>query len=252
MVYQYIYNNTILLYFYYVAGFKLTISVKWIIYYKYNIQGGFKMKTLKFKLLTLGILSTVILSSTPVFATTNSATNSKPNSVQATAMLKNSHFKFKQSKVSYREYTYATAPSNIKTQYDNDCKSVSKTPSPSDKIYVPITSKNSSVMQSNYASSSYLFGYDGAGDMEVIDPSGNVYTATTSQLVGYNHITTGDSVVCLQVLLNDIGYTYIGIDGIFGQQTQKAVLSFQDNHNLSSDGIVGPNTWNSMLDADGF
>jgi hypothetical protein len=33
------------------------------------------------------------------------------------------------------------------------------------------------------------------------------------------------------------------IDGIFGPQTEEAVIQFQDNHNLDNDGIVGPQTW---------
>jgi hypothetical protein len=201
------------------------------------------MKNLKTKLLTLGVLATVVMSSTPAFA----ATNSKSNTVQATVISKNSHFKFKKFKAYYREYTYANAPSNVKTQYYNDCKSINKTPSPSDKIDVPITATNSSVIEPNNVALIYSFTYDpSSGNMEVTDPSGIDYYANTSQLVGYRHITTGAPVECLQLLLGELGYS-IAIDRIFGDQTQGAVLDFQNKNSLSPDGVTGPNTWNTML-----
>ena len=47
----------------------------------------------------------------------------------------------------------------------------------------------------------------------------------------------GSEVKHLQELLN------IKADGIFGSQTQTAVKAYQTAHNLTPDGIVGPNTW---------
>lgn len=47
----------------------------------------------------------------------------------------------------------------------------------------------------------------------------------------------GSEVKHLQKLLN------IKADGIFGAQTQAAVKAYQTAHNLTPDGIVGPNTW---------
>lgn len=38
----------------------------------------------------------------------------------------------------------------------------------------------------------------------------------------------------------------IGRDGKFGPQTLGRVKGYQTNHNLSSDGIVGPKTWHSL------
>ena len=39
----------------------------------------------------------------------------------------------------------------------------------------------------------------------------------------------------------------ISVDGIFGNETKKAVIKYQKNKGLSADGIVGQNTWKSLL-----
>lgn len=210
----------------------------------------------KFRCLSLGILTSLVLASAPVFATTNNYTQTISNQVvQANIASNKSNFKFIKSKVTYIKYTYANAPSDTKKQYENNCKSINKTPSLSDKIYVPATSKNISIAESssiNYSYVTYIFGYDSVtGTMLVIDPYGNNYYASTSDYVGYGHITSGSQVICLQVLLNELGYN-IDIDEIFGSQTQGAVLNFQSNHALSPDGIVGPKTWNTMLFIAGY
>jgi peptidoglycan hydrolase-like protein with peptidoglycan-binding domain len=49
----------------------------------------------------------------------------------------------------------------------------------------------------------------------------------------------------LQQSLKDVKYN-VGVDGIFGTQTQNVVREFQVEHNLSSDGIVGPKTWAAL------
>lgn len=63
-----------------------------------------------------------------------------------------------------------------------------------------------------------------------------------------------------------MGFTGNGIDGIFGNQTENAVINYQDNHrnstgqyDLAADGIVGTSTkvalWNdyeTMLRESGF
>ena len=38
------------------------------------------------------------------------------------------------------------------------------------------------------------------------------------------------------------------VDGAFGPETEKAVIRFQDNHNLENDGIVGPATWAKLAE----
>lgn len=57
----------------------------------------------------------------------------------------------------------------------------------------------------------------------------------------------GTQVRVLQWLLKD-GTFYAGnIDGIFGNQTEKAVKAFQKAHALEADGIVGRKTWKMLL-----
>lgn len=56
----------------------------------------------------------------------------------------------------------------------------------------------------------------------------------------------GNSVRLLQFVLNDFGYD-LSRDGVFGENTQTAVLNFQKNNGLSQDGIVGPRTWEKLL-----
>lgn len=52
----------------------------------------------------------------------------------------------------------------------------------------------------------------------------------------------GSEVKQLQQLLTSKGFSTKGIDGIFGNNTDKAVRSFQKSKKLTADGIVGPNT----------
>lgn len=64
---------------------------------------------------------------------------------------------------------------------------------------------------------------------------------------------TGPNVVVIQVALNRISQSYPAIpkisdvDGIFGQQTEATVRSFQRIFGLTPDGIVGPATWYAIV-----
>ena len=57
----------------------------------------------------------------------------------------------------------------------------------------------------------------------------------------------GIYVLIAQDALNTLGQKTGGLDGIFGNRTQEAVMIFQKNNSLSQDGIIGPITWNSIL-----
>lgn len=50
----------------------------------------------------------------------------------------------------------------------------------------------------------------------------------------------GDDVAELQSRLNGLGFDAGKVDGIFGPDTQRAVLEFQRNRHLAEDGMVGP------------
>ncbi len=57
---------------------------------------------------------------------------------------------------------------------------------------------------------------------------------------------SGKSVLLVQYLLNYYGYD-LDLDGVFGTITQNAVLDFQQDNNLTADGIVGVNTYRALL-----
>jgi hypothetical protein len=65
----------------------------------------------------------------------------------------------------------------------------------------------------------------------------------------------GDAVEELQILLNQrLGNQLIfrslvplGVDGDFGDRTNTAVLTYQEHYALDADGIVGNQTWTSLL-----
>jgi len=50
----------------------------------------------------------------------------------------------------------------------------------------------------------------------------------------------GDDVAQLQLSLNALGFDAGNVDGIFGPDTLRAVLEFQQNRNMAEDGIAGP------------
>ena len=56
----------------------------------------------------------------------------------------------------------------------------------------------------------------------------------------------GNFVYLLQFILNQYGYN-LSVDGIFGSRTLNAVRDFQRNNSLSVDGLVGTNTWRTLL-----
>lgn len=58
--------------------------------------------------------------------------------------------------------------------------------------------------------------------------------------------TSNNFVFLLQFILNQLGYSLL-VDGKFGRNTDAAVKNFQSKNNLSVDGIVGPNTWKTLL-----
>ncbi|MDQ2085181.1 M14 family zinc carboxypeptidase [Herbivorax sp. ANBcel31] len=58
--------------------------------------------------------------------------------------------------------------------------------------------------------------------------------------------STGPNVKLVQSLLIRIGYSPGQIDGIYGPQTQGAIINFQRDNQLTTDGIVGERTWSAF------
>lgn len=61
------------------------------------------------------------------------------------------------------------------------------------------------------------------------------------------YATGDDDVRHVQVALSAAGFEPGAADGIYGQQTQAAVLAFQEVHGLAADGIVGQGTRDALL-----
>lgn len=91
---------------------------------------------------------------------------------------------------------------------------------------------------------------------KVFDNDGNVvYTPDTGKdkdevkvaMIGNGD--SGNTVKAAQAILEAFGYSCgsAGADGIFGSGTESAVKKFQKAKGLSADGIIGPDTWNALL-----
>ena len=77
-----------------------------------------------------------------------------------------------------------------------------------------------------------------------------VHFDARTTVAGYPVIRQGSksNYVCVcQDALNALGYPTGGLDGVFGVQTRNSVLTFQSRNGLSADGIVGTNTWNTLM-----
>lgn len=58
--------------------------------------------------------------------------------------------------------------------------------------------------------------------------------------------SSGRAVKAVQTQLNVYGYG-LSVDGAFGAKTKSAVTAFQRNNGLQVDGVVGPQTWRTLL-----
>lgn len=67
---------------------------------------------------------------------------------------------------------------------------------------------------------------------------------------GYPVLRNGNRgvyVLVLQDALNALGYTTYTLDGIFGNNTRNAVISYQQDNGLQADGVVGCATWTRIV-----
>ncbi|MCW5877568.1 MAG: peptidoglycan-binding protein [Anaerolineales bacterium] len=75
------------------------------------------------------------------------------------------------------------------------------------------------------------------------------YTVTPYPIPDWPLLRHGDSgpeVFAIQHLLRFHGYD-VTVDGQFGPQTRVRVIAFQNAKNLGADGIVGPQTWQALI-----
>lgn len=80
-----------------------------------------------------------------------------------------------------------------------------------------------------------------------ICPSSNCEESRILSLT--NPLQTGDDVKELQHALTQLGFYHQPLNGIYDQDTHKAVLNFQQKHKLPTTGSVNENTWAAMTKA---
>lgn len=81
------------------------------------------------------------------------------------------------------------------------------------------------------------------------DPACNYSTENAVQIYG-PQIRSGDfgpAVAAAQAALNYHGYGPLTVDGVFHKDMTAIVKSFQVKQALEVDGIIGPQTWRSLL-----
>lgn len=78
-------------------------------------------------------------------------------------------------------------------------------------------------------------------------PKGHQFGRAKSAKIHNGDLNGGDrvSVLAIQSQLRKLGHG-IKVNGIFGQETEKAVRAFQHTRKLTVDGIVGPITWGGL------
>jgi peptidoglycan hydrolase-like protein with peptidoglycan-binding domain len=69
-------------------------------------------------------------------------------------------------------------------------------------------------------------------------------STTPGVMPGQRTLRRGDQGADVYYLQGRLG---VAIDGKFGPGTESAVRTYQGTHGLSPDGVVGPNTWRSLL-----
>ena len=81
-----------------------------------------------------------------------------------------------------------------------------------------------------------------------------LFNTSTSGKNGYNRILKltsplmyGEDIKAVQNKLNSLGYNVGTADGYYGNGTRTAVIKFQTDKGLDTDGDVGPTTWSALF-----
>lgn len=69
---------------------------------------------------------------------------------------------------------------------------------------------------------------------------------TLKKCINVSRGATGNITRIIQKRLKELGYKLI-VDGIFGNETYKAITLLQKKYNLKTDGIVGKETWKALF-----
>lgn len=77
--------------------------------------------------------------------------------------------------------------------------------------------------------------------------AGGITYMTTVRVAQLQKGSSGSAVKKLQILLNGLGYSCGPVDGDFGEKTEWAVKAYQVHFGLTNDGIVGAQTWGSLV-----
>lgn len=88
-----------------------------------------------------------------------------------------------------------------------------------------------------------------------VAPAKKVKTLTlTFNYLGKNYESPTGQTRTVQRILTTCSYKgkdgkTLALDGIFGENTEYAVIAYQKKHSLSADGVVGPATWKALTGA---
>lgn len=71
--------------------------------------------------------------------------------------------------------------------------------------------------------------------------------ASLTNLVQSTSFYYKDATKAIQILLNNKIQAGLSVDGIYGNDTKKAVVKFQKSKDIDADGMVGPVTWKYLF-----
>lgn len=88
-----------------------------------------------------------------------------------------------------------------------------------------------------------------AATTPAIVADGNLAEYTLENAPVLNRGTVAPAVADVQLFLQQLGFYKGPIDSIYGPQTYSGVTTFQRSRNLTANGTIGRETWQSLLDA---
>lgn len=114
-------------------------------------------------------------------------------------------------------------------------------------------SKSSTIKLAKYDMHQYTSNGSISGVPGRVDVSETNYVSKNTSMPTLRYGSKGNVVKELQTILNKKGFNCGKVDGIFGRNTESAVISFQgmnvdeNGKPLVKDGIVGKKTWGKLL-----